>query len=131
MSDRGADKNVLKALEVITQGGNKTTTIPLGAISNASWLESVLISMINKDVVDVNTPGAFFIQRSIWAMQGQRMCSRDKGSIIGRRLYNGKRLEMMNEEGSMDCVLSIDYFSHILPKIKSDEYELDENGDYT
>ena len=70
MSDRGADKNVLKALEVITQGDNKTTTIPLGAISNASWLESVLISMINKDVVDVNTPGAFFIQRSIWAMQG-------------------------------------------------------------
>ena len=131
MSDRGADKNVLKALEVITQGDNKTTTIPLGAISNASWLESVLISMINKDVVDVNTPGAFFIQRSVWAMQGQRMCSRDKGSIIGRRLYNGKRLEMMNEEGSMDCVLSIDYFSHILPKIKSDEYELDENGDYT
>ena len=33
MSDRGADKNVLKALEVITQGNNKTTTVPLGAIS--------------------------------------------------------------------------------------------------
>ena len=131
MSDRGADKNVLKALEVITQGDNKTTAIPLGAISNASWLESVLISMINKDVVDVNTPGAFFIQRSVWAMQGQRMYSKDKGNIIGRQLYNGKRLEMMNEEGSMDCVLSIDYFSHILPKVKSDEYELDENGDYT
>lgn len=37
---------------------------------------------------------------------------------------------MINEEGSMDCVLSLDYFSHILPKVQSDEYELDENGDY-
>lgn len=75
MSDRGADKNVMKALEVISTESGKETSVPLGAISNASWLESVLISMINKDVVDVNTPGAFFIQRSVWAMQGQRMYS--------------------------------------------------------
>jgi hypothetical protein len=86
--------------------------------------------MINKDVVDVNTPGAFFIQRSVWAMQGQRMYSKDKGNILGRQLYNGKRLQTMNEEGSMDCVLSLDYFSHILPKVQSEEYDLDENGDY-
>ena len=131
MSDRGADKNVMKALEVISTSAGKETSIPLGAISNASWLESVLISMINKDVIDVNTPGAFFIQRSIWAMQGQRMYSQDKGNIIGRQLYNGKRLEMINEEGSMDCVLSLDYFSHILPKVQSDEYELDQDGNYT
>lgn len=130
MSDRGADKNVMKALEVISTQTGKETSIPLGAISNASWLESVLISMINKDVVDVNTPGAFFIQRSVWAMQGQRMYSQDKGNIVGRQLYNGKRLQMINEEGSMDCVLSLDYFSHILPKVQSDEYELDENEDY-
>ena len=68
MSDRGADKNVLRALEIVTTSAGKNTSIPLGAISNASWLESVLISMINKEVIDVNTPGAFFIQRSVWAM---------------------------------------------------------------
>ena len=130
MSDRGADKNVMKALEIISTEMGKETSIPLGAISNASWLESVLISMINKDVVDVNTPGAFFIQRSVWAMQGRRMYSRDKGNIVGRQIYNGKRLEMINEEGSMDCVLSLDYFQHILPKVQSDEFEEDENGDY-
>jgi hypothetical protein len=37
---------------------------------------------------------------------------------------------MINEEGSMDCVLSLDYFEHILPEIWSGEYETDENGDY-
>lgn len=71
MSERGADKNVLQALELVTaENKTKQLSIPLGAISNASWLESVLISMLNKEIVDVNTPGAFFIQRSVWAMQG-------------------------------------------------------------
>lgn len=131
MSDRGADKNVMKALEVVSNSTDgKHLTIPLGAISNASWLESVLISTINKEVVDVNTPGAFFIQRSIWAMQGKRMYSKDKGNILGRQIYNGQRLQMINEEGSMDCVLSLDYFEHILPEVWSGEYETDENGDY-
>lgn len=127
MSDRGADKNILKALEVVSGG---RTSIPLGAISNGSWLESVLISAINKEVVDINTPGAFYIQRSIWAMQGRPLYSREKGNILGRDLYDGKKLQMINEEGSMDCVLSIDFFQHILPKVKTEEFELDENGDY-
>lgn len=71
MSERGADKNVLQALELVTaENKTKQLSIPLGAISNASWLESVLISMLNKEIVDVNTPGAFFIQRSVWAIQG-------------------------------------------------------------
>ena len=69
MSERGADKNIMKALELVNSGteGYKLS-IPLGAISNANWVESVLISALNEDIIDVNTPGAFFIQRSVWAM---------------------------------------------------------------
>ena len=134
MSERGADKNVMKALELVTASNDtKQLSIPLGAISNANWLESVLISMINKDVVDVNTPGAFFIQRSVWAMQGMKMFDGKKsvkGDISNRSLYNGKRLQMVNEEGSMDCVLSIDFFRNILPQVPTSEYELDEDGNY-
>lgn len=73
MSDRGADKNIMKALELVTTTAGKQLQIPLGAISNSSWLESVLISELNKEIIDVNTPGAFFIQRSVWGMQGSRM----------------------------------------------------------
>ena len=61
MSDRGADKNIMRALELVTSNDTKHLSIPLGAISNANWLESVLISLINKAIIDVNTPGAFFI----------------------------------------------------------------------
>jgi hypothetical protein len=31
-------------------------------------------------------------------------------------LNDGKPLQMINEEGSMDCVLSIDAFEHLFPK---------------
>lgn len=134
MSERGADKNVMKALELVTSSNDtKQLSIPLGAISNANWLESVLISMINKDVVDVNTPGAFFIQRSVWAMQGMKMFDGKKnvkGDLSNRSLYDGKRLQMVNEEGSMDCVLSLDFFKNILPQVPTDEYEIDEDGNY-
>jgi len=44
--------------------------VPLGAISNANWLESVLISYINGEVIDIETPGAAFIQRSVYGMEG-------------------------------------------------------------
>lgn len=129
MSDRGADKNIMRALELVTSNDTKHLSIPLGAISNANWLESVLISAINKDVIDVNTPGAFFIQRSIWAMQGNKMY-KAKSDSDSKVLYKGKRLQMVNEEGSMDCVLSIDFFNHVLPKIWSGDYETDEDGNY-
>lgn len=127
MSDRGADKNIMKALEIVTTAGTneKRLRVPLGAISNANWLESVLISELNKEIVDVNTPGAFFIQRSAWAMEGMKMYDGKKsvkGDKSARSLYNGKPLQMVNEEGSMDCVLSIDFFKSIIPQIESDEY---------
>jgi len=56
--------------------------LPLNAISNSNWLESVLISSINKKVVDIETPGAAFIQRSVWAMEGSTMFDRVNGSIL-------------------------------------------------
>lgn len=85
--------------------------------------------MLNKDIVDVNTPGAFFIQRSVWAMQGMKMADGKKkvlGDLSSRSLYDGERLKMVNENGSMDVALSLDFFQHILPKVESDEYEIDE-----
>lgn len=134
MSERGADKNILKAIEYVRNTG--TESVPLGAISNASWIESVLISVINKEVIDVTSPGAFFIQRSVWGMEGQQMLDRSKGQIKGATLYNGKELKMINDKSSMDCVLSLDFFEHILPKVprRDDEgrivYKVDENGQF-
>ena len=37
-------------------------------------------------------------------------------NIKGATIYNGKKLQMINSDNSMDAVISIDYFDSILPK---------------
>ena len=119
MQAKDPDRNILDGLEIVEQkdlDGNVTKhmRLPLNAISNSNWLESVLISSINKKVVDIETPGAAFIQRSVWAMEGPTMFDRQKGDIISdenlpKSINGGNRLQTINEEGSMDCVVSFDF----------------------
>lgn len=119
MSTKDPDRNIIDGLELVEQKDldgkvTKHMRLPLNAISNSNWLESVLISSINKKVVDIETPGAAFIQRSVWAMEGPTMFDKQSGGIISdenlpQSINGGKRLQMINEEGSMDCVVSFDF----------------------
>lgn len=125
------DKNVLSAIELVEQVDpdgvtRKHMRLPLNAISNSKWLESILISAVNKEVIDIKTTGDAFIQRSIWGMEGSAMLERKNGQIIGddqlpKTINNGERLKMINEEGSMDCVVSVDFikkmFKGDLPRV--------------
>lgn len=110
--------NLLSSLQV--EGDEKSgyrLSMPIDAVQSSNFLESKLIAKINGEVIDTKTPGAAFIQRSVWGMQGSKLFERSDGGIVGDNnvtLYNGKRLQMINEEGSMDCVLSIDYFKKLL-----------------
>lgn len=110
--------NLLSSLQV--EGDEKTgyrLALPIDAVQSSNFLESKLIAKINGEVIDTKTPGAAFIQRSVWGMQGSKLFERSDGGIVGDNnvtLYNGKRLQMINKEGSMDCVLSIDYFKKLL-----------------
>lgn len=110
--------NLLSSLQV--EGDEKSgyrLSMPVDAVQSSDFLESKLIAKINGEVIDTKTPGAAFIQRSVWGMQGSKLFERSDGGIVGDNnvtLYNGKRLQMINKEGSMDCVLSIDYFKKLL-----------------
>lgn len=110
--------NLLSSLQV--EGDEKSgyrLSMPIDAVQSSNFLESKLIAKINREVIDTKTPGAAFIQRSVWGMQGSKLFERSDGGIVGDNnvtLYNGKRLQMINKEGSMDCVLSIDYFKKLL-----------------
>jgi len=44
--------------------------IPPVAQNSLEWIQSIITSMINKNVIDINMPGAAFIQRSAWSMEG-------------------------------------------------------------
>lgn len=110
LGTRNANKNLIDALTYNPQTGSMNA--PIASTADASWMESMLISAANKDIIDIMTPGSSFIQRSVFAIEGKN----GEGSIQGQEVYNGKRLQMINEEGSMDAVISIDYFYDILPK---------------
>lgn len=110
LGTRNANKNLIDALTYNPQTGSMNA--PIAATADASWMESMLISAANKDIIDITTPGSSFIQRSVFAIEGKN----GEGSIYGQEIYNGNRLQMINEEGSMDAVISIDYFQDILPK---------------
>lgn len=94
--------NVLNGLTV--EDGN--TNAPISGLSDNSWIESGLISMLNKAIVDTNLPGGMFIQMS---------------SILYNRLAvtsdanHVRKLNFVNNDGSMDCVISINLLKHIIP----------------
>lgn len=92
---------------------------PLAAMSSRQWVESRLISYINKEVVDINTPGGSAIQMSSFGLKATGARTEE---AFGRAFNNGKKLRFLNTDGSMDVVLSVNFFRHVLPK----EY-LDDN----
>lgn len=117
---RDADKNILDALEIeedpITH--EKRFHLDPNAVSNMAWLESILCSHINKDVIDINLPGNAYYQRSVFGMEGPVIMSDEdlQNDAQGYVINDGKPLQMINEKGSMDALISIDYFLHLVPK---------------
>lgn len=109
LGTRGVSKAVLQSVELDDNG---EFSVPLSSVGNASWVESILISKINKDIIDINLPGTSFTQRSVFAIEDGSLQS-DKNMDIS--VNGGKRLQMINSEGTMDAVVSIDFFESLLP----------------
>jgi hypothetical protein len=101
-----ANDNILNALAFI----NGKMALPLSALSENSWIESRFISYINKHTIDIELPGGSFIQRSVFGL-----ASTDARYATEGMVNDGKPLQLINEEGSMDAVISINMFKHIIP----------------
>jgi hypothetical protein len=56
-------------LQSVELDDNGEFSVPLSSVGNASWVESILISKINKDIIDINLPGISFTQRSVFAIE--------------------------------------------------------------
>lgn len=103
--------NIISGL-AIDKGGNPI--IPLAACSDNNFIESSFIARINRKTVDINLPGGSFIQRSTFGLEAS-----SQSVISDSMLNNGKRLNMLNEDGSMDSIVSINLFKHIIPGYKN------------
>lgn len=126
LTSRNANKNTIDAINIKVDDadGSKHLNVPLAAQSDPHWIESILTSALNKRIVDVKTPGNAFYQRSVFAMEGHIVSDDEYDTLpaAARKIINwqtlneGKQLQFINNDGSMDAVISIDYFEHIIPK---------------
>lgn len=126
LTSRNANKNTIDAItiKVDDADGSKHLNVPLAAQSDPHWIENILTSALNKRIIDVKTPGNAFYQRSVFAMEGNVISDDeyDKLPAAAKKLINwqtlneGKQLQFVNNDGSMDAVISIDYFEHIIPE---------------
>jgi hypothetical protein len=88
----------------------------LEALSNSGWIQSIITSLANKHIVDVNLPGAAYIQRSVYSMEGN--------NILGDNQVHGiPKLHISNNWSSMDAVVSIDYFYKFCPFLEDMGFE--------
>lgn len=107
-----ANDNIIAALQDVIRTGS-FDDMPLSAMSDNRWLESRFISLINKKIIDINIAGGAFIQRSAFGMEAT-----DSRVITPSMINDGRVLRTINEEGSMDAVVSINLFKHIIPDYK-------------
>ena len=131
LSSRGASQDLLRAVSVVDENtsdidparrqriketGRPELRVPLVALSSMNWIQSVINSKVNKSIIDINTPGAAFIQRSVFGMEGTTKSDILRQDEVSPDIYEGRELQFRNENGSMDCVLSIDFFANIIPE---------------
>lgn len=108
-----ANDNVLSGLKT----ANNKFIMPLSSLSDNKWLESRFISMINKQVIDVHIPGGAFTQRSTLGLEAT-----STKVITPNMINDGRVLKSINEEGSMDSVVSINLFKYFIPNYENLTY---------
>lgn len=99
-------KDIEEALEV--NQDNTDFKVPLSALPDSKWVETKLTSTTNKKAIDLELPGGAFIQMSSFGFKSIK-------TVGSRAINDGKPLLNINEDGSMDAIISINLFSHIIP----------------
>ena len=108
----GMPSDVVEMLSNYDPSGDMT----IQGMFDDKWIEAKIVSDVLKKTIDVETPGGMFIQMTPF---GLAKTSSDENDL-GYKLNDGKRLRFVNEDGSMDAVISMSLFKDILPKdIKS------------
>lgn len=86
--------------------------VPLAALPDSKWVETAIVSDVNRKAVDLELPGGAFIQMSSFGVKSIRTIKASSSEYV---INNGKRLVNMNPDGSMDAVISINLLKYIIP----------------
>lgn len=90
---------------------------PIASLSTRNWIESKIISLINKEVIDVNTPGGSAIQMASFGFRANQVGNEE----TARPFNDGKKLSFDPDKGSMEVMLSTNFFRDVVPQ----EYQTD------
>lgn len=108
--DSGLSRDVITSFQIDEETGQMR--VPLSAQSNRRFIESRIISQVGKKAVDITTPGGSAIQHAFFGFKNTVITEQDS---VGRAFNDGKDLSPLNDDGSMDCMLSTNFFRHIVP----------------
>lgn len=116
--DSGLSRDVISSFEIDEETGQMK--VPLSAQSNRRFVESRIISQVGKKAIDINTPGGSAIQHAFFGFKNTTVTEQDS---IGRAFNDGNDLSPLNKDGSMDCMLSTNFFRHVVPeKVRKQGY---------
>lgn len=90
---------------------------PIASLSTRNWIESKIISLINKEVIDVNTPGGSAIQMASFGFRANQVWNEE----TARPFNDGNKLSFDPDKGSMEVMLSTNFFRDVVPQ----EYQTD------
>ena len=85
LGSKNANASVLEAVETKETNDGVEMNYPLAATTSSSWIEAIMIATVNGDVIDINTPGSSFVQRSVFAIESED----GEGAIQGMNFYHG------------------------------------------
>ena len=85
----------------------------IASLNLRSTFEQSVISSINRDVIDVNTHGGAAVQQSTFGFVGY---NKDSIYSLEDTLNGGAELKWNKQNGSMEVMLSANFFRHVLPK---------------
>ena len=87
--------------------------MPISALSSRNWIESRIISLVNKLCVDINTKGGAAIQMPDFGFKKTSIVKLGDMEMSG--FGDGKPLSFLRKDGSMEVMLTTNFFRHIVP----------------
>lgn len=110
-------QEIIDALRLDKRGNFKA---PIASLSVRNWIESKIISLINKEVIDVNTPGGSAIQMASFGFRANDVITDTSEDM--RPFNDGKKLSFEPKKGSMEVMLSTNFFRDVVPKEFQKDY---------
>lgn len=87
--------------------------MPISALSSRNWIESRIISLVNKLCVDINTKGGAAIQMPDFGFKKTSVV--ELGDMEMSGFGDGNPLSFLRKDGSMEVMLTTNFFRHIVP----------------